>query len=48
MLWTIVVVLVLLWLLGFLGQIGGGMIHILLIMAVALLVFNLVSRRRTI
>ena len=48
MLWTIVVVLVLLWLLGFFGQIGGGMIHILLIMAVALLVFNLVARRRTI
>ena len=48
MLWTIVVVLVLLWLLGFFGQIGGGMIHILLIMAVALLVFNLVSHRRAI
>ena len=48
MLWTIVVVLVLLWLLGFLGQIGGGMIHILLVMAIALLVFNLVSHRRAI
>ena len=48
MLWTIVVVLVLLWLLGFLGQIGGGMIHILLIMAVALVVFNLVSHRRAV
>lgn len=48
MLWTIVVVLVLLWLLGFLGQIGGGMIHILLVMAIALVVFNLVSHRRAI
>ena len=48
MLWTIVVVLVLLWLLGFLGQIGGGMIHILLVLAIALVVFNLVSHRRAI
>ena len=46
MLWTILVILLLLWLVGFFGQIGGGMIHILLLMAVAILVFNLMSRRR--
>jgi hypothetical protein len=48
MLWTILVILVLLWLVGFFGHIGGGMIHILLLMAVALLVFNLMSRRRAV
>lgn len=48
MLWTILVILLLLWLVGFLGQIGGVMIHILLVMAVAILVFNLMSRRRAV
>lgn len=48
MMWAILVILLLLWLLGFFGQIGGGMIHILLLMAVAILVFNLVSRRRAV
>jgi hypothetical protein len=48
MLWTILVILVLLWLVGFFGHIGGGMIHILLLMAVALLVFKLMSRRRAV
>ena len=48
MLWTILVILLLLWLVGFLGHIGGTMIHILLVMAVAILVFNLMSRRRAV
>lgn len=48
MLWTILLILLLLWLVGFFGQIGGGMIHILLVMAVAILVFNLMSRRRAV
>lgn len=38
MLWTILVILLLLWLLGFFAHIGGAMIHILVVMAVALLV----------
>ncbi len=46
MLWAILVILLLLWLVGFWGHIGGVMIHILLVMAVAVLVFNLMSRRR--
>jgi len=47
-LWTIVVVLVVLWLLGWLGlHIGGGLIHLLLIVAVIVLLYNLfVGRRR--
>ncbi len=34
MLYTVVVVLVILWLLGFIGHIGGGLIHLLLVIAV--------------
>jgi Family of unknown function (DUF5670) len=48
MLWTILVILLVLWLLGFLGHVGGGMIHLLLVIAAIVLVINLVSGRRTI
>jgi hypothetical protein len=37
-----------LWLLGFLGHVGGGMIHLLLVIAAIVLVINLVSGRRTV
>jgi hypothetical protein len=47
MLWTIFVVLVVLWLLGFTLHIGGGLIHILLVLGLILLIFNLVSGRRS-
>jgi hypothetical protein len=46
MLWTIIVVLVILWLLGFTLHIGGGLIHILLVLAVIVLVYNLLTGRR--
>jgi len=46
MLWTIVVVLVILWLLGFSLHIGGGLIHLLLVLALIVLVFNLITGRR--
>jgi hypothetical protein len=46
MLYTIVVVLVILWLLGFIGHIGGGLIHLLLVIAVIVLIFNFISGRR--
>src|SRR5580658_5270863 len=46
MLWTIFVVLLILWLLGFSLSIGGGLIHLLLVCALVVLVFNLVSGRR--
>ena len=48
MLWTILVVLLVLWLVGFLGHIGGGLIHLLLVIAFIVLVINLVSGRRTV
>jgi len=46
MLWSILVVLLILWLLGFGLHIGGGLIHLLLVVAVVVLIYNLVSGRR--
>jgi hypothetical protein len=46
MLWTVLVILVILWLVGFFGHIGGNLIHILLLLAVIVLVLNFVSGRR--
>jgi hypothetical protein len=46
MLWTIMVILVILWLLGFTLHIGGGLIHILIVLAVIVLIYNLLSGRR--
>jgi hypothetical protein len=46
MLWTILVVCLILWLLGFSLSIGGSLIHLLLVVALVILVFNLVSGRR--
>ena len=43
--WTIIVVLFVLWLLGFAVHIGGGLIHLLLVIALILLVYNLVTGR---
>jgi Family of unknown function (DUF5670) len=47
MLWTIFVILLVLWLLGFSFHLGGGLIHLLLVIAVVVLVFNLITSRRT-
>ncbi len=46
LLWGVVVVLVVLWLLGLLVHIGGGLIHILLVLALIVLIYNLVAGRR--
>ena len=48
MLWTIVAVLLILWLLGFSLHIAGGLIHILLVIAVVVVVINLLTGRRTV
>ncbi|MDD3306546.1 MAG: lmo0937 family membrane protein [Acetobacterium sp.] len=46
MLWTVAIVLVVLWLLGFLTSYTfGGLIHILLVLAVIVIVINLIRRR---
>ncbi len=46
MLWTIVAILLILWLLGFSFHIAGGLVHILLVVAVVAVIFNLLSGRR--
>ena len=46
MLWTIFVILVVLWVLGFSFHIAGSLIHLLLVVALIVLVVNLVSGRR--
>jgi hypothetical protein len=48
MLWTILVILLVLWLVGFLGHIGGGLIHLLLVIALIFFIINLVSGRRAV
>jgi hypothetical protein len=48
MLWTIFVVLLILWLLGFSLHVAGGVIHLLLVIAVVVLIINLVSGRRAV
>ncbi len=48
MLWTIFVILLVLWLLGFSFHVAGGFIHLLLVIALIVLVINLVSGRRAI
>ena len=49
MLWTIFVILLVLWLLGaFVVPVGGSLIHLLLVVAIVVLIINLVSGRRSI
>jgi Family of unknown function (DUF5670) len=45
LIWGIVVLLVVLWLLGLVVHVGGYLIHLLLVIAVILLVFNLITGR---
>jgi uncharacterized protein DUF5670 len=47
MLWTIFVILLILWLLGFSFHVAGSLIHLLLVVAVVVLLINLLTGRRT-
>jgi len=47
MLWTIFVILLVLWLLGFSFHVAGSLIHLLLVIAVVVLLINLLTGRRT-
>lgn len=46
MLWMIVVVLLVMWVLGLIGNIGGGSIHALLVIAAIIVVYNFIGGRR--
>lgn len=48
MLWTIVVILILLWFLGFLLRAFGGLIHLLLIVALVIVIYRLLTGRKLI
>ena len=46
--WGIVTILLILWLLGFSLHIAGGLIHLLLVIALVVFVVDLISGRRTV
>jgi len=47
MLWTLLAILVVLWLLGAVTNVAGGLIHLLLVVAVIVLIYQLLAGRRT-
>jgi hypothetical protein len=46
MLWTIALILIVLWLLGFSFNIGGGLVHVLLVVALIVIVVQFLQGRR--
>ncbi len=47
-LWLVVAVIVALWLIGLVANIAGNLIHLLLLVALAVLVYNLIAGRRAV
>jgi hypothetical protein len=45
MLWAIVVLLLLLWIGGFAMNVAGGLIHLLLVLAIIVAIYNLIATR---
>jgi hypothetical protein len=48
MLWTLIVLLLLMWVVGFAFDVAGGLVHALLVIAAVLFLVNLISGRRTV
>ncbi|HEX2767196.1 MAG TPA: lmo0937 family membrane protein [Candidatus Limnocylindria bacterium] len=48
MLWTIIVILLVLWLLGLIGGVLPGFIHLLLVIAAIVLIYQLLTGRRAV
>jgi len=46
MLWTIIVVLIVVWLIGLIAHIGGALIHALLVIAVIVVIYKFVADHR--
>lgn len=46
MLWTIILILLILWLAGFGFHVGGSLIHLLLVIALVVLIYNFTTGRR--
>ena len=47
-LWMVLVIVVVLWLIGLIANIGGGLIHLLLVVAAIIIIYNLLVGRRTV
>lgn len=48
MLWLIIVVLAVLWLVGLLAEIGGNLIHLILVVAAIVLIYRFVTGKRSV
>jgi len=48
MLWTVVVVLLILWVLGLVGSVGGSLIHLLLVIALVVGLIQLFTGRKVV
>jgi uncharacterized membrane protein YtjA (UPF0391 family) len=48
MLWTLLVILLVLWVLGLATSVAGGLIHILLVVALVVLLYQLITGRRAV
>jgi hypothetical protein len=46
LLWLIIIILIILWIGGFAFQVGGGLIHILIVIALILLIYRLATGRK--
>lgn len=47
MLWTLIGLLILFWILGLVFEVAGGLVHILLVIALVVFIFNMITGRRT-
>ena len=48
MLWTLAMILLVLWLLGFATHVGGGLIHLLLVFAIIVAIVRMLQGRRAV
>jgi hypothetical protein len=46
MLWTVAVILMVLWLVGLVSHVGGGLIHLLLVLAIVIMLLRVIRGRR--
>lgn len=46
LIWTVAVVLIILWVLGFSVSVGGNLIHLLLVLALIAIIYNVLTGRR--
>ncbi len=47
-LWAVLVIVLIVWVIGLVARIGGSLIHLLLVVAVVILAYNLITGRRSV